>query len=214
MSILARFEQFTFSVLSCELRLAREVIRKQGEQWEKSFVTDEPSHRDVRLIYNSPDGPDRPPAIDIGILLSEVDGAEGKKTLFVSSVADGYSSMITSISRRIPGTHLIFRVSRADIKYPGCAIHAIRDGKYIRTVYAMLDSNAWVFFEKGDPLRFEDVDIYRARRKRDRLSAEIVSSYLKRVGYGSLCLEFWINATAPAHLLCTRNFRVWNSANP
>jgi hypothetical protein len=213
MSILAPFKQFTFSVLPCQLASARAAVMKQGEQWEKDFVIDEPTRRDVRLIYNSPDGPDRPPAINIGILLSEVDGVEGKKTLFVSSVADGYSSMLASVSREIPGTHLTFRVSRPDIRYPGCAMYARRGGSYIRTVHAMLDDNAWVFFEKGDPLPFEEVDLYRARRKRDRLSIDIVSSYITRYGYGSLCLGFWIDAAAPAQLLGTRNFRVWDAGS-
>lgn len=209
MSILALFERFVFSVLPCRLELARAAVKKQGELWGKSFVFDEPKHRDVRLLYNSPDGPDRPPAINIGILLSEVDGVDGRKTLFVGSVADGYSSMIAGVSREISGTHLTFKVSRPDIRYPGCALSAIRDGKSVRTVYAMLDNN-WVFFEKGELLPFEQIDHYGARRKMDRLSVDIISSYVNRLGYGSLDLGFWIGSTAPAHFLATTGFRTWN----
>ncbi|CCE06200.1 hypothetical protein BRAS3843_1640010 [Bradyrhizobium sp. STM 3843] len=206
-SILELFERFTFSILPCQLELARASIKRQGELWGKSFVFDRPSPFDVRLIYNSPDGPDRAPAVNIGILLSEVEGVEGRKTLFVSSVADGYSSMITCISREIPGTHLTFAVSRPKIRYPGCSFRAIRDGETVRTVYAMLD-NSWVFFERGSPLPFEEVDLYSARRKRDRLSVDILSSYIGRLGYGSLKTEFWIRTTAPAQLMATNGFRI------
>jgi len=209
MSILALFDGFVFSVLPCRLELVRAAAKKQGELWGKSFVFDEPKHRDVRILYNSPDGPDRPPAINIGILLSEVDGVDGRKTLFVSSVADGYSSMIAGVSREISGTHLTFEVSRPDVRYPGCASYAIRDGKSVRTVHAMLDNN-WVFFEKGELLPFEQIDHYCARRKKDRLSVDIISSYINRLGYGSLDMGFWIDSTAPAHFLATTGFRMWN----
>jgi hypothetical protein len=207
--ILALFGRFAFSIVPCGLAELREAIRKQGEQWRKTFEFDELGCRDVRVIYESPDGPHQLPAIQIGILLSEVDGTDGRKTLFVSSVADGYSSMIMSISKTIPGTHLSVNVSRSDVAYPGNGISAVQAGKPIRTVYAMLDGDRWAFFQKGDPLPFEDVDRYRARRRRDRLTPEIISIYLERIGYGSLRREFWIDETAPARVLATGPFRLW-----
>lgn len=207
--ILARFDRFAFSILPCELAVARAAIRKQGDQWRKIFDFDEPSCRDVRAIYESPDGPNQLPAIQIGILLSEVNGSDGKKTLFVSSVADGYSSMVLSLSTAIPGQHLSVNVSRLDIAYPANAINVVEAGKSIRSIYAMLDGDRWVFFQKGEPLFFEDADRYQARRKKDRLTPQIVSTYLNQIGYGSLQREFWIDEAAPAHLLATRAFRLW-----
>lgn len=207
MSILTAYEQFTFSIIPCELHVAREMIRRQGAQWKKIFEIDEEMRRDVRVIYDSPDGPKKRPAFDIGILLSEVDGDDGKKTLFVSSVADGYLSIVFCISKLIRGAHFEFCVSRPDLTYPANVIHVLEDGKSVRTVYSMRDGDRWVFFEKGDPLPFEETDLYRARRKRDRLTPEIISTYLERIGYGSLKREFWINATAPARLLAMSSFR-------
>jgi len=163
------------------------------------------------MIYGSPDGPNRPPAIQIGILLSEVHGTQEKKTLFVSSVADGYFSMIISISKKIPGTHLLIEVSRPDLTYPRSAVGAVEAAESVRTVYAMRDSDVWVFYEKGDPLPFEDIGLYQARRKRDRLTPEIIAMYLKRIGYGSLRREFWIDEAAPAHVLATQDFRLWRT---
>jgi hypothetical protein len=161
------------------------------------------------MIYCSPDGPNRLPAIEVGILLSEVKGNQGRRTLFMSNVADGYRSMIFSVSRSIPGVHLMFCVCRSDLEYPGNFVEAAAGGEFVRAIYSLRDSNGWVFFEKGAPLTFEDVDNYRARRKRDRLTPEIVSSYLKRIGYASLRQEFWIDETASAHVLATRDLRLW-----
>ncbi|WP_283470535.1 hypothetical protein [Methylosinus trichosporium] len=207
MSILTAYENFTFSIIPCDLHVAREMIRRQGAQWENIFEIDEDVHRDVRIIYDSPDGPKRYPSINVGILLSEVDGNDGKKTLFVSSVTDGYSSMIFCISKLIPGAHFKFDVSRPDLLYPGNAIRVLEDGKNVRTVYSMRDGERWVFFENGHPFPFEETDLCLARRKRDRLTPEIISTYLERIGYGSLKREFWINATAPARLLAMSSFR-------
>jgi hypothetical protein len=61
--------------------------------------------------------------------------------------------------------------------------------------------------EKGEPLPFEDLALYRSRQKRDRLTPEIISEYLTRFGYGSLDGDFWISAE-PTHLLCEREFRL------
>lgn len=207
--ILAQFDRFAFSILPCGLELAHQAIRRQGDQWRKTFDLDESSCRDVRAIYESLDGPNQLPAIEIGILLSEVNGKDGKRTLFVSSVNDGYSSMVLSLSKAIPGTHLSVNVSRLDIRYPANAISVVEGGKSVRSIYVMLDGDRWVFFQKGEPHSFEDVDRYGARRKKDRLTPQIVSIYLNRIGYGSLRREFWIDEAAPAHLLASRAFRLW-----
>lgn len=73
----------------------------------------------------------------------------------------------------------------------------------------MKDTSAWVFLEKGEPLCFERLDFYNARRKRDRLTPDILSDYLACLGYGSLDEDFWISA-APAYLLCDSEFRLWS----
>jgi len=117
--------------------------------------------------------------------------------------------MIISMSKTIPGTHLLFEISRPDLAYPRSAVRAVEAGESVRTVYAMRDSDAWVFFEKGDPLPFEETNLYHARRKKDRLTPEIIAMYLERIGYGSLRREFWIDEAAPAHVLATEDFRLW-----
>lgn len=211
MSILSIYDRFAFAILPCPMMAAREIILAQSAAWNQHLVIDCPVTRDVRPILNSPDGPARLPALRKAILLSEVDGPEGKKTLFVSSVADGYSSMIYMVSRRLPDIHLAFQVSSLSCEYPRNAITAIAESREIRVVYAMRDTNAWEFFEKGDPLLFEDSTHYHSRRKRDRLTPDIISKYLANMGYGALGKDFWIS-TEPAHLLCEQEFRLWDES--
>jgi hypothetical protein len=207
MSILSLYERFAFAVLSCPIGEAREVILAQSATWNRPLAIDRETARDVRPILNSPDGPAQLPALRKAILLSEVDGPDGQKTLFVSSVADGYSSMIYMVSKRVAGLHVAVQVSSLSCEYPRNALTAIAGEKEARVVYAMRDTNAWDFFEKGDPLPFEDLSYYRARQRRDRLTPEIISEYLARFGYGSLDKDFWISAES-AHLLCEREFRL------
>lgn len=210
-NILSIYDRFAFSILPCPMAAAREVIVTQSAAWGRHLVVDRPAARDVRLILNSPDGPAHPPAVRIGILLSEVHGPEGLKTLFVSNVADGYSSMVYMVSKRIFGPHLSVQLSNLSSEYPRNAFTMITSEKEIRVVYAMRDNNAWEFLEKGEPLSFENLNFYGTRRRRDRLTPDIISGYLAHFGYGSLDQDFWISA-APAHLLCDSEFRLWNEA--
>lgn len=211
MSILSVYERFAFAILPCPMAVAREVILAQSAAWNQPLAIDRATVRDVQPILNSPDGPARLPAMRKAILLSEVEGADGKMTLFVSSVADGYSSMIYMVSKHVPGLHLAVQVSSASLEYPRNALTAIAADREVRVVYAMRDTNAWDFFEKGEPLPFENLAFYQLRQKRDRLTPEIISEYLTRFGYGSLDKDFWISAE-PAHLLCEQEFRLSSEA--
>ena len=211
-SILSTYERFAFAILACPLSLARELILEQSAAWDQNLVVDRPAARDVRPILNSPDGPARLPALRKAILLSEVEGPDGKRTLFISSVPDGYSSMIYMVSKRVPGLHLAVQASNLSCEYPRNALMAIAGDQEVRAVYAMRDTKAWDFFEKGEPLPFEDLSFYGLRQKRDRLTSKIISEYLVRFGYGSLDKDFWISAE-PAHLLCEREFRLSGDGN-
>jgi hypothetical protein len=210
MTILSVFERFAFSILSCDLESASSAIRQQGSDWKIQFSTIELIHRDARTIYCSADGPNKMPSAEKGLILSELNGKEGPRTLFLSNVADGYSSMVFMLSKIIRGVHLSFEVSNMTVRYPRNAITASENGNYIRVVYSMLDGDKWQFFEKGSPLKFEDVGRYRARRKKDRLNPEIVASVLEMYGYGSLDSEFWITDSVPARLICDAGFKPWH----
>lgn len=60
----------------------------------------------------------------------------------------------------------------------GCLWRVLDSGKETRTVICNDEGDGWSWHEEGEPLPFEDLSLYRRRRKRDRLPASAVYSYL------------------------------------
>ncbi len=213
LSILSLYERYAFSILDCPLSRARKAILEQASAWKRPLVFERETVRDVRPILDSPDGPARPPELRKAILLSEVEGPNGKKTLFVSSVADGYSSMVYMVSSKVPGIHVSIQISRSSIQYPRNALTALQAEECVRVVYAMRDTNRWEFFQNGTPMPFEDVSLYSARLKRNRVTPEIISRYLLKIGYGSIDRSYWI-CDETATILYERDFRFPDGVEP
>lgn len=63
-----------------------------------------------------------------------------------------------------------------------------------RAVRAMKDAPRWDFFQQGEPLPFEAVQAYTARRVRDRLQREAVLGYLEAWGAPVRDAAFWHSA--------------------
>jgi hypothetical protein len=51
-----------------------------------------------------------------------------------------------------------------------------------RTIYLCYDGGKWDFSQNGDPLPFENIDFYTAKKKRDRFTKEILFSYALQLG--------------------------------
>ena len=49
----------------------------------------------------------------------------------------------------------------------------------------------WVFYEDGEPLEFENVELYKLRLKKKRLNKEIILQYLNHLGWNLLDENFW-----------------------
>ncbi len=56
---------------------------------------------------------------------------------------------------------------------------------------AMRDSDAWKFFQKGEPQDFEEVALYEKRIIRQRLDRGAIIRYLRRIGWDISKLSFW-----------------------
>jgi hypothetical protein len=56
------------------------------------------------------------------------------------------------------------------------------DGREIRHLRALLDEH-WTWYAKGPALPFEERELYRRRRIRDRLSGTLVERYLTALGF-------------------------------
>jgi hypothetical protein len=52
----------------------------------------------------------------------------------------------------------------------------------IRSIAASNDGGSWIFETTGKPLPFEDQEAYKARRRSDRLTPQLLLTYLSRLG--------------------------------
>lgn len=74
---------------------------------------------------------------------------------------------------------------------PYAAYHfACFDGAKRRYVLCYQDPQ-WVFYEEGEPLGFENVELYKSRLKKKRLNKEIILQYLNHLGWDILDENFW-----------------------
>ena len=54
---------------------------------------------------------------------------------------------------------------------------------HVRAIQVAEDDGRWRFFEAGQPQPFEDLDAYRTRRIRDRLTTDMLSRYCEALGF-------------------------------
>ena len=74
----------------------------------------------------------------------------------------------------------------------GATMFALRDktGSDIRHIHVMNDA-AWKFFANGEPLPFEHVGCYAAKRIRDRFTPEMLDEYVRALGVDVFNPEFY-----------------------
>ena len=63
------------------------------------------------------------------------------------------------------------------------------------------EDERWFFHESGEPLPEENVDAYRARRKRDRLNEALLARLLGRLGAFPWSAEFYALPERPCFAL-------------
>lgn len=71
-----------------------------------------------------------------------------------------------------------------------------------RVVHVSNQGSRWEFVEVGEPLPFEDVDRYRVRPTRNRLSSDLLADYLGHLGIRPFDDDFY---TGPARLVHMRD---------
>jgi hypothetical protein len=77
----------------------------------------------------------------------------------------------------------------------GCSFLNIR-----RSISVANDGGRWRFDANGDPLDFEQLERYRARRIRDRFTPDLLQDYLSNLGIHLFALDFY-EAPQPAYLI-------------
>lgn len=78
------------------------------------------------------------------------------------------------------------------------------NGELVRAVHCYHGDDGWEFGEEGKPLPFEDVERYKAKRKRERLTSEMVEAYLGALGLWPFEDSFYIISKQRPALLIER----------
>lgn len=78
------------------------------------------------------------------------------------------------------------------------------DGNYRRTVCAANDGGRWVFETSGDPFEFEKIDVYKAKRKRDRFTPELLAEYLCELDIEAFKEDFYLTDKPNKAIMLTK----------
>lgn len=99
-------------------------------------------------------------------------------TALVSNAAIAYN-----LASRFGHRVIQIRISTTADEWPICEFQLSEGGVERRFIRAFRDDSKWDFFEKGEPLPFEDLNQYRKRRIRDRLTPEMAREYCLALGW-------------------------------
>lgn len=75
------------------------------------------------------------------------------------------------------------RVSPSLDEWPICELALYEHGELRRFVRAFRDDPSWEFYQRGEPLDFEDLEAYTRQRIRDRFTPEMLRSYCASLGW-------------------------------
>ena len=61
----------------------------------------------------------------------------------------------------------------------------------IRSIQSINEGSSWQFYQTGEPLSFEDVTLYKKRKKSERFNREVLDTYLKSLGLDFFNEEYY-----------------------
>ena len=103
-----------------------------------------------------------------------------KITLFVTNQSDGAYTWINIINNGIKGESISITSSFYYKEYKMYKFNYYKGGDSIRYVRSMQDPR-WEFYERGNPLWFEDTELYKQRMIKKRMNLQVIDSYLKKM---------------------------------
>lgn len=113
-------------------------------------------------------------------------------TLFTSNLSDGGSSLVFIMNEFLKLDSISLRISKTEDFYKVYDFDYYKDGDSIRYVRSMQDPR-WEFYERGNPLWFEDIELYKQRMIKKRMNKEILISYCLKLGFDITLENFWKN---------------------
>src|SRR5262249_12698680 len=81
--------------------------------------------------------------------------------------------------------------TKDNAQFPQIRLEIWDAGQSARTIMLMLDSDEWVFVQKGHPYGFEDLRLYGHRIRKNRFSRKAAIDYMASAGLDLMDKQFW-----------------------
>lgn len=188
MAIAASYTCLTFTCLQVSPDEAQRCISGWIERVGLGRWRYERGPLDVKRIY-FPEPPASSGHLTRHALWTPANRSSG--SVFMIDLHDGWHGVALTVSEQTNTPAMIVCMTTPDDEYPSWSFSLYERGEMRRHVQAFLDSDAWKFHTHGDPMPFENLDYYRRRRIRDRLSREILAEYLLALGWDIGDDRFW-----------------------
>ncbi|MBK3476433.1 MULTISPECIES: hypothetical protein [Pseudomonas] len=114
-------------------------------------------------------------------------------TMMISNIQDGWRTLCFQLSTELEKGFYVFDWTDTSHKNVINSFTYIENGEVLRAVYSMKDPR-WIFYQTGEPMRFENTTFYDNKIKSKRINKSIILDYCK---YLNLDLDN-INFMAPS----------------
>ena len=111
-------------------------------------------------------------------------------TVMLANIMDGYINLVNFVSKKCGLEYYNVRISNGTSQMAEAYHFHYYSSSRARHLLCYQDPQ-WVFYEDGEPLEFEDVELYKSRLKKNRMNREIILQYLKRLGWDIVNENFW-----------------------
>lgn len=114
-----------------------------------------------------------------------------RTTIMYANIQDGYTFLIKFVSKSCDLEYYSIVLSDGtSFGLQGYHFHHYAPNK-VRHILCYQDPK-WVFYEEGKPLWFENTEYYTQRLKKKRLNKEIITEYLRSLGWNIDQEDFWM----------------------
>lgn len=131
----------------------------------------------------------------VEVLIWQPKSSQVEFTVFFTNMSDGWITLLDNYSRQFNEEVISVEFSNEKTDYPIYSF-AHRKGEFYRLIRSMKEIDKWEFFEKGNVMKYENINNYKKRRIVKRMNNNIILDYLMNVGISIEVEDFWLSAKA------------------
>ena len=104
------------------------------------------------------------------------------RIFFISNLGDGWHTMCRTLQKHLKCSWAMFEMSDIKSAYSMNLFLYSKKSGIERTVMSYYDDTHWVFYDTGEPIEIENLNYYKVRLKKERISRNIVMEYMSKLG--------------------------------